>query len=257
MDDNIKKLENSTDYGDLAFLESATDPLEEFYSRYTWDVEAALQKRAEGVTVRQICRDFKISPSTYHHAKNQRLKLLGSLNTVDPTTHVAENLPNPARVAESMGAGIEQVIHKGLELANSWCLALEMPGAKMTTMEYVPIRNEQINWVDKIVTFGGEQYSIDLLVPDRKTQLVGLQHLTKLTGSGTFANEMAKIEAKAYNKARDASDKSGGGVATYAQPTKKIIETECVVEGAEVETPPPPPPKEENTNGNSNHKEAF
>lgn len=247
MDKNNKETPEINDYGDLSYLEKSESVVEIFLKKYGWDVEEAIRLQDSGVAVEQICKDYGISRTAYYNGKNKLELLKKESGITAQTEETAAPLPNALRKAEALGAGLSQAIQKGQELTNAWCLALEMPGAKMTTMEYVPIRNENIFWSKKIVKFGGQEFPIDQLVPDRKTQLVGLQALVKITGAQTYANELAKLEAKAFGKHQDKQnndDDENRSTLTYGMVTKK----EIPIADAEIIEPdvtePTPEPKE-------------
>lgn len=233
-------LEKIEDYTDLEYLESKEVGLEKFYARYDWPVEEVLEKKFDGVKVAQLVRDYGVSRNSIYNAQNKRDALLGTGSGFG-VPNIKHSLPvsNPVRMAESMGAGVESLIQKGLELTNSWMMAIEMLGAKSTTFEFVPIMNENINWKTKKFKFCGEEYDIDNLVPDRRTQLKGFEVLSKITGAQAIGSGMAKEELEYYRKYRDRNatpDGEEGGTMEYTFPgTKKVIEVEVEIEEEEKE----------------------
>lgn len=248
-----KKQNNPNKSKALANLTGSQHPqvtLEQFYKRYDWDVELILQKKAERVPVSQLAKDFGVCRASIYRAETVRNAVLAENGYFDPNSAIP--IPNIIRLADSLGAGVEPQLQKGVELTNSWCLAMEMVGAKSTTMEYIPIDVSMINWATKKVKFGGEEYDTDLLVPDRKSRLEGAKILAKISGSQTLAAGMALEELEKYKEhqksLQGANGLGDGATIGYLFPGS-AVEIDAVIEDdvEEVETPKEEPKDVTNT----------
>lgn len=186
-----------------------------FYKRFSWDVETVMTRAAQGFPVRQLCKDYHIAPSTFYHAKRQLLELENT-QKLEVATHVnKQDLPNPLKLAENMGAGMEKMIEKGLELLNSYVIMVEVAGPKGISYEAIPVNPENINWKEGTVYMPMKRYtghdteSMDAddseeythiystkdLVPEQKIQLEAFKALTKATGMMNLGQNMARVEA--------------------------------------------------------------